>query len=350
MHRKDPRTLILAFALVLAPLSVLPFDDAAPSNASIATVAAPTKKTPKPQPRAARKAAKAAAKAARTTSRQPKRPCRSGSIALTFDDGPSPTMTPWLVRILLREDVPATFFMVGSNVRRTPATARLVQRNGFTIANHTWSHQELPRLSAARVRGQVLKAGAELRRHGIETGPLMRPPYGAINDRVRREIRKTGLVPVLWTADSLDWAGGSAMQIAHRILAQLRPYQENVVLQHDGVDNSAASIAAVPIVIRAARARGYCFTDLAPDGGLAPVKSAYARAIDRALARKASAGTQAATARPKPAPSTAPEPAAPSPEPSPSPLLDLIAQVGSVRQWTTPPLWATLQPRSLTLP
>jgi len=291
--------------------------------------------------------------AARALARsKPGRPCRSGAIALTFDDGPSPVLTSRLVRILLREDVPATFFMVGSKVRRSPQTARLVESSGFTIGNHTFSHRELTRLSGVQVRRQVLKAGAELRRAGIATGPLMRPPYGAINGRVRREIRKTGLVPVLWTADSMDWSGGSALRIAHRILTQLRPYRENVVLQHDGVGNSAASIAAVPIVIHAARARGYCFTDLAPDGGLARVRSAYARAIDRALARKGAAGKAGSTKAPLPKPSPARRlaPAPAPPAPSPSPLLDLIAQVGSVRQWTTPPLWAGLQLRSLTLP
>jgi hypothetical protein len=90
----------------------------------------------------------------------------------------------------------------------------------------------------------------------------MRPPYGAIDARVRRLVADLGLTPVLWTIDSRDWAGGDAQQIASRILAQLRPHQRNVVLQHDGVTNSPASVSAVPYVVRAARRRGYCFTSL----------------------------------------------------------------------------------------
>ncbi len=227
-------------------------------------------------------------KARAKTQGKTRRTCRSGSITLTFDDGPSPVMTPRLVRVLVREQVPATFFMVGEKVRRSPAVARLVRDQGFTIGNHTWSHPDLTRLSSRRVRGQVLKAGAELRRQGIRTGRLMRPPYGAISGRVSREIRRMGLVPVLWTADSLDWSGGSAPQIARRILAQLRRYRTNVVLQHDGVGNSAASVAAVPILVRAARARGYCFTDLGPGGGVARARSTRVRAGDSATTARMS--------------------------------------------------------------
>lgn len=249
------------------------------------------------------------------------RPCRSGRVALTFDDGPSPTMTPRLVRVLVRAKVPATFFMVGAKVRRTPGTARLVRDAGFTIGNHTWSHRELTRLRGPQIRRQVLKAGAELRRAGIDAGALMRPPYGAINARVSREIRRTGSVPVLWTADSMDWSGGSAKTIARRILAQLRPHRKNIVLQHDGVGNSAASVAAVPIVIRAARARGYCFADLGPRGGVALAGSTPAS--------KARSGVGGA------APKVKARPVAP-----PTPLLDRIAAFGPVRPWMSLPVWA----------
>lgn len=191
-----------------------------------------------------------------------RKPCPSGLVALTFDDGPSPTQTPRLVRILREKRVPATFFMVGQRVRSAPGVARLVQRSGFGIANHTWAHPLLTSVSDRTVRKQLTATRNEMRRHGLRPGPLMRPPYGGIDARVRRGIDGTRLVPVLWSVDSLDWAGGNARQIADRILAGLRPHGQNVVLQHDGVDNSAASIDAVPLVVTEARRRGYCFTAL----------------------------------------------------------------------------------------
>ena len=90
----------------------------------------------------------------------------------------------------------------------------------------------------------------------------MRPPYGALDHAARDGIRVAGFVPVLWTIDSRDWQSGTAGQIATRILAGLRPNATNIVLQHDGVRRSPTSVDAVPLVIRGARRRGYCFVAL----------------------------------------------------------------------------------------
>src|SRR3954469_1947688 len=193
-------------------------------------------------------------------------PCSSGLVALTFDDGPARNLTAQLVRTLQERHVRATFFMVGSRAKTAPAGAQSVARAGFPIGNHAWSHPKLTRLSDATVKSELRRTSRELRSHGVQPTRLMRPPYGDINARVRRDVADLGLVPVLWTIDSGDWRGGSADQIAGRILARLRPHRSNIVLQHDGVRNSPASVAAVPTVIRVARRRGYCFSVLDRSG------------------------------------------------------------------------------------
>ena len=195
-------------------------------------------------------------------------PCSAGLVALTFDDGPDPTVTPQLVHTLLSLRVPATFFMIGTHVDAHPTVARLVQSKGFTIGNHTWNHPMLTHLSNQAVRDQLLATSSAFKRHYIKPSHLMRPPYGDIDDRVRTVVRELGMVPVLWTIDSRDWAGGDAVTIAHRILTALRPHGTNLVLQHDGVANSPASLGAVPIVVRRGRERGYCFTHLSSTGGV----------------------------------------------------------------------------------
>ena len=209
-----------------------------------------------------------------TTVRRTAEPsCRSGLVALTFDDGPARGLTVRLVHSLQRLHVPATFFMVGSRVRTAPYAARVVARAGFTVGNHTWSHSHLSRLSDPTVRSEIRRTAAILRQQGVPHSPLMRPPYGDINPRVRADVHGLGLVPVLWDVDSDDWRGGSTAVIARSILAQLRPHESNIVLQHDGVRNSPASVAAVPRVVRTARQRGYCFTTLGPDGRMVPLES-----------------------------------------------------------------------------
>jgi peptidoglycan/xylan/chitin deacetylase (PgdA/CDA1 family) len=214
--------------------------------------------------------------AASTVSVAGQHECAAGLVALTFDDGPAPGLTRELVRILTDHHVPATFFMIGSKVTTSPGLARMVAHAGFTIGNHTWSHPELTRLSDRAIRREVLRTARELRHDGVPASTLMRPPYGAIDARVRADIRDLGLVPVLWNVDSNDWRGGSARQIADSILGQLVRHRDNIVLQHDGVRNSPASVAAVPRVIREARRRGYCFGRLGPHGHVLPPPAAPA--------------------------------------------------------------------------
>lgn len=192
--------------------------------------------------------------------------CGSGFVSLTFDDGPSPTQTPRLVRILKRAGVPATFFMVGQRVAAAPRVARLVSESGFLTANHSYAHADMRTQSSEAIRRTLRATDAALRRAGARPTNLMRPPYGSVDARVLDAIRSTGLRSVLWDVDPRDWEGVSAGTIAARVLAGLRPHRSNVVLQHDGIGNSPASIAAVPRIIDGARRRGYCFVALDEQG------------------------------------------------------------------------------------
>lgn len=189
----------------------------------------------------------------------------TGLVALTFDDGPRDGPTGRLLGLLRDADAPATFFMVGQRVAADPRLARRVERAGFLVANHSWAHQDMRTQSAAEVEASLRATDRALRRAGTHPTRLMRPPYGALDDAARTGIRRAGMVPVLWSVDSRDWAGGTRSEIAARILAGLRP-GGNVVLQHDGVGHSPVSVEAVPTVVREARRRGYCFTALDGSG------------------------------------------------------------------------------------
>ncbi len=192
--------------------------------------------------------------------RAPRADCK-GVVALTFDDGPSRATTRRLVQVLRRADVPATFFMVGQRVAADPRAAREVERAGFLTANHSWAHHDMRTQTYREVRRSLRATRRAMKGAGLHPTDLMRPPYGALAPPARRAIRDSGLVPVMWSADSLDWKSGDARQIARRILAGLHPGR-NIVLQHDGVNRSPISVAAVSQVVRVAKRRGYCFTAL----------------------------------------------------------------------------------------
>ena len=201
---------------------------------------------------------------------RPVTPCSRGLVALTFDDGPSPTVTPRLVRLLDRRGVPATFFMVGTRVDADPELARSVSDAGFEIGNHTWEHADLTGQTGAEIRHALQRTRHALVEAGVPAPTLARPPYGAVDDRVRRVLEATGYVPVLWTIDSRDWNGGTPRQIARRVVSGVQPHRPNVVLQHDGVTHSPATLRAIPREVRTLRERGYCFAALGRDGRPTP--------------------------------------------------------------------------------
>lgn len=190
------------------------------------------------------------------------RACASGQVALTFDDGPSPSVTPKLLDALSSRRVPATFFVVGQRVAAAPGIVRDASRRGFSIANHTYRHEQLTRLGDDQVRGTLRMTRQAIKNAGAPPSSLMRPPYGLIDARVRGLVAQVGLTPVLWDIDPQDWRRRSSSEITSRVLGALRRNTSNVVLLHDGVGNSPNTLAAVPGIIRGARARGYCFTEL----------------------------------------------------------------------------------------
>lgn len=103
-------------------------------------------------------------------------------------------------------------------------------------------------------------------------------------------VADLGLVPVLWTVDPEDWKGDDATTIAERVLAALGPGRRNAVLLHDGITNSPATLAAVPRIVRKARAQGYCFAALDDEGEPTPPVPALT-VVPAAATEPADAGT-----------------------------------------------------------
>jgi peptidoglycan/xylan/chitin deacetylase (PgdA/CDA1 family) len=279
MQRISLGVLAAALAVLIAAL-VAPQGSADSSTAEVVAVHTHAQPT-QPSPRVTSPSAGIRPNVAATVLRAvPTNACQAGLVAFTFDDGPSPTVTPNLVRTLLDLHAPATFFMVGQRLGGALAAGNLVARSGFVVGDHTWSHPMLTHLNNAQIKSELLRTRRLMRSDGIGINDLMRPPYGAVNQRVRQVVRSLGMVPVLWTIDSRDWAGGSPRQIINAVLGHLRRNQSNIVLQHDGVDNSPNSVRAVPTIINGARKRGFCLTTVGSNGQMAvPVPQLHVTAV-----------------------------------------------------------------------
>ena len=177
-------------------------------------------------------------------------------VALTFDDGPSPTYTPRIVRILRRFEVPATFFMVGYLAERYPAAVRTVRDSGFAIGNHSMHHptqRPFAELPSGQIRHQIEEGHAALTRFGIE--PVgFRPPGGSWSRPVTDAAAALGERTVLWSVDSEDFHPSKPRILAARVLRDAA--RGSIILLHDGGGNRAATVRALPRIINGLRRAG----------------------------------------------------------------------------------------------
>jgi peptidoglycan/xylan/chitin deacetylase (PgdA/CDA1 family) len=178
------------------------------------------------------------------------------TVALTFDDGPSP-YTQEVLTVLRHHRVTATFCMLGSQAARYPGVARRVARNGHRICNHSRDHADLRRLSPAAARREVTDAQRQIQAATGVTPKVFRFPYGASNARVRTIVRSAGLRDLRWNVDTRDWRKPLARTITARATARRR--SGAVILMHDGGGDRSRTVASLDATIRTLKRKGYTF-------------------------------------------------------------------------------------------
>src|SRR6266446_5278073 len=111
-------------------------------------------------------------------------------IAMTFDDGPSATLTPKLLDLLAAHHIKATFFVIGQNVADHPEIVQRAAREGHEIGNHSWSHPYLAKMSDDAVRRELRRTDGAIKDATGRRPTLMRPPYGSISVRQKHWINE----------------------------------------------------------------------------------------------------------------------------------------------------------------
>ncbi|RKP51644.1 polysaccharide deacetylase family protein [Cohnella endophytica] len=179
-------------------------------------------------------------------------------VALTFDDGPDNNYTTKILDILEEQHVKATFFLVGTQVVKYPATAKRIVDEGHSIGNHSWSHSDLSKLSGDALELQIGKTQqAIIQATGVTPG-LMRAPYGALSDGVLDAIHRDGMKHIYWTVDTKDWAGSSVASIRKNVLDHT--HKGGIILMHSfgGKKNALDhTVKVLPTIIKDLQARGY---------------------------------------------------------------------------------------------
>jgi peptidoglycan/xylan/chitin deacetylase (PgdA/CDA1 family) len=179
----------------------------------------------------------------------------SKRIALTFDDGPTKYTGP-VLDILRKAEIPATFFVIGSQVGPNRELVRRIVREGHALANHTWSHANVSAGGAA-ANTQLMDTQYALQKAVGRAGCLMRPPGGAVGPGLVAWLRKHQKVGVLWDVDSNDYQLPSTAKMVREIVSATRA--GSIILLHDGGGDRTRTVAAVPAIIKQLQAKGYEF-------------------------------------------------------------------------------------------
>ncbi|WP_010268302.1 N-acetylmuramoyl-L-alanine amidase [Paenibacillus senegalensis] len=180
-------------------------------------------------------------------------------VALTFDDGPNPTVTPKVLDILKENDVQATFFILGQQVNANIDLLRRIIEEGHAIGNHSWSHPKFDSLSVEEAMNEIEKTQSALENAIGYRPSLFRPPYGALDNDMLDQLQQMNLMAVNWTVDTMDWSGNSAAEIMELVREQI--YPGGIILLHDSSRNNRFdnTLDALEILIPELKAEGYSF-------------------------------------------------------------------------------------------
>lgn len=181
-------------------------------------------------------------------------PVQDKVLYLTFDDGPIPGVTPWVLDQLALHQAKATFFCIGRNCAANASILDRIRAEGHVVGNHTWDH---PRGRRTPLRSYLRNVIAG--RHHT-SGSLFRPPYGSLTRAQARILRRRYRI-VLWDVLSGDFdLRKSGLQCTRSVIAHARP--GSIVVFHDSVKAWERLRIALPAVLAHFEGRGYRFDTL----------------------------------------------------------------------------------------
>lgn len=172
-------------------------------------------------------------------------------VALTFDDGPG-KYEDRILAAFQKYGGKGTFFFVGNQAEKYPDVVKRVAEAGHEVANHSYKHENLPKLSQAGATQSLAKTNEILRRLSGQAVSLVRPPYGATSSSVKAALQNQGQASILWSIDTLDWKTRNAKSSINIVLQQVK--DGDVILMHSIYAQSAEAAEAL---IPALQERGY---------------------------------------------------------------------------------------------
>ena len=178
-----------------------------------------------------------------------------GGVALTFDDGPHPEHTPRLLDLLDKQQIRATFFVLGRQAELYPELVLRMIDSGHEIGNHTWSHAEPGQLGTREFAQELDETASLIQEIAGQRPSLFRPPKGKLTLGKTAALLSRRQCIVLWDRDPRDYAAADGDAVVSSLLSA--PIEHgNIVLMHDIHPHC---ITALPTYAKAVRDTGLDF-------------------------------------------------------------------------------------------
>ncbi|MGB4053236.1 MAG: polysaccharide deacetylase family protein [Dysgonamonadaceae bacterium] len=174
------------------------------------------------------------------------------TVYLTFDDGPIPEVTPWVLDVLDTYRIKATFFCVGDNVRKHPSLYRQILKKGHITGNHTFNHIQGWKYGTDYFIANTQKANSYIQ------SPFFRPPHGHILHSQFVLLKKKGYKFIMWDVVTRDY---SKYMTPEKVLNNVKKYVRNgsIIVFHDSLKAEKNLKYALPLAIEWLKGEGYSF-------------------------------------------------------------------------------------------
>lgn len=188
-------------------------------------------------------------------------PTTQKTVYLTFDDGPIPQATPWVLSLLKEHNIKATFFCIGDNIEKHPDTFKHVINDDHSIGNHTFNHLNGWSTDYNKYIKNFEKCEASILKRTEPSAKLFRPPYGKINNKQATELRKRGYKIIMWDVLSADFDQTiTPQQCLHNVINNVT--SGSIIIFHDSIKASHNLRYALPKTIEYLKENDFSFAVL----------------------------------------------------------------------------------------
>ena len=169
----------------------------------------------------------------------------TSGITLTFDDGPNAEITPKILEVLSKENIKATFFVIGKNAEQYPELLKEIHQQGHTVANHSYCHSNaLGFFSSAKLKEDFEKCNQLIQKIIGKVPLFFRPPFGVTNPRYANVLGRLKLISIGWTVRSMDTMATSKEFLLEKITSSIT--EGSIILLHD---TKQITLETLPLLI-----------------------------------------------------------------------------------------------------